>query len=58
MAKYDNLPHLINQVKNEIRLKENELAKAKETLATLESKLPKKAKKAEKVAKVEEDGEK
>ena len=58
MAKYDNLPHLINQVKNEIGLKENDLARAKETLATLESKLPKKAKKAEKVVKEEKDGEK
>ena len=38
MAKYDNLPHLINQVKNEIGLKESELARLKETLATLNAK--------------------
>ena len=57
MAKYDNLPHLINQVKNEIGLKENELARLKETLATLnaKSKPAKVEVKAKKVVKATKD---
>ena len=38
MGKYDNLPHVINQVKNDITLKEAELAKLKQTLASLNAK--------------------
>ena len=38
MGKYDNLPHVINQVKSDITLKEAELAKLKETLTLLNAK--------------------
>ena len=55
MGKYDLLPHRVNQVKDEIARKEQELADLKKTLAILNAKSPKSAPKAVKVEKSTKD---